>query len=175
MISNDCKNAGLKQFHSGVVGLLMVLGLAGLPQSLLAACDAEMVIDAEVTVKDNSSGLVWARCLLGQSGSHCGGSPLAASWVDTLNKARGSELGGITNWRMPRIEEIEMLYAVGSSCLRESFPGLGAATVWSASANIDYATDAWAFDVDAGKRLVRARDSELQVWLVSGPIKAQVE
>lgn len=165
----------LKQFHRGVIGLLVVLGLAGLPRPLLAACGAGFVIESEVTVKHNSSGLTWAHCLLGQSGSNCAGSPLAATWVDTLNQARASELGGITDWRMPRIEEIETLYAAGSNCLQETFPGLGAAKVWSASANIDYATDAWAFDFGVGERLVRARDSELQVWLVSGPIQSQDE
>ena len=46
--------------------------------------------------------------------------------------------------------------------------GTVGAFIWSASANIDYATDAWAFDVEAGKRVVRARDTRQQVLLVSG-------
>lgn len=89
------------------------------------------------------------------------------SWVDALNEARGSELGGITNWRMPKIEEIEALY--GHGCLQQVFPQLEAALVWSASANLDYATRAWAFDFAAGERLVKTRESELQLLLVATP------
>lgn len=145
------------------------LALLVVSVQLDAACGQGFGISVPGTVKDESSGLTWAQCLLGQSGRDCGGNPLALTWVDSLNEARGSELGSISDWRMPRITEIEMLYSANSNCLPESFPGLGATLVWSASANIDYATDAWAFDFGLGKRVVKARDSELQLWLVSGP------
>jgi len=131
--------------------------------------DCDFVVDSAGTVKDNDANLVWSRCLLGQSVGACSGNPVAATWVDTLNQARASELGGITNWRMPKIEEIEKLHARSRTCQAEVFPGFRNALIWSASANIDYATDAWAFDVEAGKRVVKARDSRLQVLLVSGP------
>jgi hypothetical protein len=67
------------------------------------------------------------------------------------------------------LEELKNLYAVGRSCLAPAFPGIGPALAWSASANIDYATDAWAFDFAGGTAVVKARDSKLQVLLVANP------
>jgi len=136
---------------------------------LYAGCEQDFKLAAGGVVEAAASGLKWTHCLLGQRGATCSGEAVALSWVDTLNRARGSEQGGIDNWRMPKIEELQALYVASSSCREELFPGFGAYTVWSASANIDYATDAWAFDFGAGEALVRARDSKLRVLLVSGP------
>ncbi len=70
---------------------------------------------------------------------------------------------------MPKIEEIEGLFAIAPGCLGEIFPGFRGAVIWSASANVDYATDTWALEVETGKRTVYARDSRLQVLLVANP------
>jgi len=148
---------------------VLTIALLAVSAQLHAACEHNYSVNAGATVKDGGSGLLWSRCLLGQPGGDCAGDALSMSWVDALNQARGSELGGITNWRMPKIEEIEQLFVIKPDCLAEMFPGFGGALIWSASANIDYATDAWAFEVEAGKRAVYARDSKLQVLLVAGP------
>ena len=74
-------------------------------------------------------------------------------------------MGAVSNWRLPKIEELEKLFKSG--CLTAVFPGAGAATVWSASANLDYATDAWAFDFSHGVAVIFSRDSPLQVILVA--------
>ena len=120
-------------------------------------------------MRDDAKGLTWATCVIGQSGDGCRGDAALLAWADALNAVRGSELGGITNWRMPRIEELEAMHRRIHARLDTIFPGLRQSIVWSASANIDYATDAWAFDFSQGKRIVRARDQKLQVLLVSGP------
>jgi hypothetical protein len=120
-------------------------------------------------VRDSATGLIWSRCLIGQVGSSCLGDGAALSWVDALNQARSTELGGQGNWRMPTIEELKKLYAMGPACLAPAFPGIGAALSWSASANIDYATDAWAFDFAAGTAVIKARDSKLKLLLVANP------
>jgi len=91
------------------------------------------------------------------------------SWVDAVNKARAAELGGVSNWRLPKIEELAKLFAIGPTCLAPAFPGSGTSVVWSASANLDYATDAWAFDFVKGEAVINARDSKLQVILVASP------
>jgi hypothetical protein len=124
---------------------------------------------SQSVVRDSASGLTWSRCLVGQAGNGCLGSGTALSWVDALNQARSTELGGQGNWRMPKIEELKKLYSSSPACLAPAFPGIGSALSWSASANIDYATDALAFDFAGGTAVVKARDSKLQVLLVANP------
>ena len=135
--------------------------------TVFAACEQLAVDTSQGTVRDTRGDLIWSRCLDGQTGGECFGAGNSLSWVDALNKARGSELGTIGNWRLPKIEELEKLFKSG--CLTAVFPGAGAATVWSASANLDYATDAWAFDFSHGVAVIFSRDSPLQVMLVANP------
>ena len=70
---------------------------------------------------------------------------------------------------LQKIDELDQLYASGRGCLEPVFPGISQALVWSASANIDYATDAWAFDFAAGNSVIYPRDSRLQLLMVSNP------
>ena len=147
---------------------LLLLGLL-VAGKLYAGCEQLSVDTSQSVVRDTASGLIWSRCLVGQVGNGCLGSGAALSWADALNQARNTELGGQGNWRMPKIEELKKLYSMGPVCLAPAFPGIGSALPWSASANIDYATDAWAFDFAGGAAVVKARHSKLQVLLVANP------
>ncbi len=146
-----------------LIGLLMAIG------KVFAGCEQLSQDTSQGTVRDNASGLTWSRCLLGQVASGCVGEGASLGWVDALNQARGAELGGVTNWRLPKIEELEKLFAIGPDCLVQAFPGSGAAVAWSASANLDFATSAWVFDFAKDEAEVNARDKKLQVLLVASP------
>jgi len=148
---------------------ILLLGLLMMTGKLYAGCEQLSVDTSQGTVRDNATGLTWSRCLLGQVASGCLGAGASLSWVDALNQARGAELGGISNWRMPKIEEFEKLFAIGQACLAQVFPGSGTSISWSASSNLDFATSAWAFDFGNGEAVVNARDSKLQVLLVANP------
>ena len=142
--------------------LLIAMFISG---TALAACE-QLAVDTSLgTVRDTRSELIWSRCLYGQVGKDCFGEGSSLNWVDALNKARGSQLGTISNWRLPQIEELEKLF--NSGCLTALFPGSGAATVWSASANLDYASHARAFDFGRGEAVTFSRDGSLQVILVA--------
>jgi hypothetical protein len=147
---------------------LLLLGLL-VAGKLYAGCEQLSVDTSQSVVRDSASGLTWSRCLVGQVGNGCVGAGSTLSWADALNQARSTELGGQDNWRMPKIEELKKLYSMGPACVAPAFPGIGSALSWSASANIDYATDAWAFDFAGGTVVVKARDSKLQVLLVANP------
>jgi hypothetical protein len=148
---------------------ILFIGLLLMTARVSAGCE-QLAVDTSLgTVRDNVNGLVWSRCLLGQVGSGCLGDGSALSWVDALNKARVAETGRVSNWRLPKVEELTTLFALGPACLAPIFPAIGASTTWSASANLDYATDAWAFDFVKGAAVINARDSELQVLLVASP------
>jgi hypothetical protein len=66
---------------------------------------------------------------------------------------------------LPKIEELKK----AQGCLAKLLPRIGSSIVWSASANLDYATDAWTFDFGAGEAIVHARDNKLHVLLVASP------
>ena len=149
--------------------LILVVGLLAMTTSVFAGCEQLAVDTSRGTVRDSASGLTWSRCLLGQVSSGCLGEGASLSWVDAINKARAAELGGVSNWRLPKIAEFVQLFAIAPDCFAAAFPGSGASVAWSASANIDYATDAWAFDFVKGVAVVNARHSKLQVFLVASP------
>ena len=154
----------------GLIRLLMLsVVLLMMTTRVYAGCEQLSVDTSHGTVRDNASGLTWPRCLLGQPGDSCLGDGASLSWVDAINQARGAELGGVSNWRLPKIEELAKLFAIGPPCLAAAFPGYGAAVAWSASANLDYATDAWAVDFVKGAAVINSRDSKLQVLLVASP------
>jgi hypothetical protein len=148
---------------------ILVVGLLMMSARVFAGCEQLSVDTSRGIVRDTASGLTWSRCLLGQVGSGCLGPGAGLSWVEAVNKARAIERGGVSNWRLPKIEEFSRLFAIGPTCLAAAFPGSGAAVAWSASANLDYATDAWAFDLAKSAAVIRARDSKLQVLLVASP------
>jgi hypothetical protein len=136
---------------------------------VFAGCEQLAVDTSRGVVRDTASGLTWSRCLLGQVSSDCLGKGANLSWVDALNEARAFEMGGVSNWRLPKNEEFAGLFALGPDCVAAAFPDSGTSVIWSASANLDYATDAWAFDFITGTAVIKARDSKLQVLLVANP------
>ena len=142
-----------------LVGLLMVTG------RVFAGCEQLAVDTSQGTVRDNASGLIWSRCLLGQVGTGCLGQGVSLSRVEAMSKARAVELGGVRNWRLPKNEEFARLFALGPDCVAAAFPGSGTSVTWSASAN----SDPWAFDLVKGAAVMKSRDSKLQVLLVASP------
>ncbi|MGI9317317.1 MAG: DUF1566 domain-containing protein [bacterium] len=163
------------KIRSGIAALALLsavdsaVGLDCGDLNLPALSESTPEIFHSEAVTDNANGIMWARCLLGQSGDRCeGGIGSQLSWVDALNSARGSEHAGFTNWRLPKLEELQTLVEnCGDPVFnRDSFPGLTNSFIWSASANIDYATDAWAVDFTTGKPAVKSRDTLINVILI---------
>ena len=145
--------------------LLCLCGFMVLPAPVVASCDHLAVDTSKGIVTDYRSNRVWSRCLVGQASSSCFGSAKRMSWVDALNHARAATAGGIDNWRLPKIAELQDM--ARSNCVAAVFPGLSGSVLWSASANLDYATDAWAYDFTQQLSVVRPRDSAQHLWLVA--------
>ena len=148
---------------------ILLVSLLMIADTVAAGCEQLSVDTSQGMVRDGVTRLTWSRCLLGQVASGCLGQGSALSWVGALNQARVAELGGVTNWRLPKKEEFEKLLAIDPVCLEPAFPGIGMSVTWSASANLDYATDAWAFDFAKGEAVIKSRDSKLQVLLIASP------
>ena len=90
------------------------------------------------TTSDTTTGLMWARCPEGLSGSSCTvGSAIVYTWGEALSHVKGSALAGYSDWRLPNIKELRSL--VEEQCSYPSinlavFPSTpSAAFFWSAS------------------------------------------
>ncbi len=84
---------------------------------------------------DNTTGLTWQTCSMGQSGSDCS---TGSATPDTMTNAQsycetalnGLSYGGITTWRLPTLGEMESLVKIGETnpntnpaTFNNSFPG----------------------------------------------------
>lgn len=148
---------------------VVLVGLLMMTAQVFAGCGQLSVDTSQGVVRDTASGLTWSRCLLGQVGSGCLGKGASLSRVEAMNEARAIELGGVSNWRLPKNEEFTRLFALGPACVVAAFPGSATAVAWSASANPDDATGPFAFDFVKGAAVMKSRDSKLQVLLVASP------
>lgn len=63
---------------------------------------------ADGTVLARATGLMWARCLMGQSWTEgrCSGAPAEMRWADAVGAARLSGLAGYSDWRLPNAKEV---------------------------------------------------------------------
>ena len=103
-------------------------------------------------VTDNTTGLMWKRCLEGQtfSGSTCTGSATAMDWQAALNQAQTANTAndsGHNDWRVPNLKELKSTveYCRADPAINtEVFPGWSY-WLWSSSPVTypGYASYAW--------------------------------
>ena len=139
--------------------LTLLLILATCTQIAAQTCQSEIAVPAttpasrfqdngDATVTDQSTGLMWARCPEGLSGTDCAaGAAATFTWEGALIRARDSGLAGYTDWRLPNINELSSL--VEERCVDPAinlavFPNTPAAYFWSASPSAYQWLDAWA-------------------------------
>lgn len=129
--------------------IIVLLSLAAVTQASAAqTCRSEaevpsstpsgrFQVNGDGTVTDKSTGLMWARCAEGLSGSDCAtGSATSLDWEGALVRARDSDLAGYTDWRLPDLKELSSL--VEERCYDPAvnlsvFPNTPAAFFWSAT------------------------------------------
>ena len=99
------------------------------------------------TVTDTVSGLMWAQCAEGLSGSACTvGEAANFTWEEALIRARDSVLAGYTDWRLPNLKELFSM--VEERCVDPAinlavFPNTPASYFWSASPSADSSNFTW--------------------------------
>ncbi|MGI9889996.1 DUF1566 domain-containing protein [Vibrio chagasii] len=84
-----------------------VLAVAGQTYDDLLRTD-RYTFHQDGTVDDTVTGLMWARCLSGQTwdGSSCQGTAAWHTWGLHIEAAKKSRLGGYSDWRMPSVKEL---------------------------------------------------------------------
>ena len=136
----------------------------------LAACpsvpteDRFMASDAQVT--DRKTGLVWARCSVGQvwDGATCAGEATRHWHWEALELAQAT-----TGWRLPSIKELSSLSDKG--CLspaidRVAFPNTASTWYWSSTPYAGFADSAWNVNFNAVTVTAYSRLDRLAVRLV---------
>ena len=122
------------------------------------------------TVTDTVSGLMWAQCAEGLSGSACTvGEAANFTWEEALIRARDSGLAGYTDWRLPNLKELFSM--VEERCVDPAinlavFPNTPASYFWSASPSADSSNFTWIVGFMNGGADYRSRYNYSQVRLV---------
>lgn len=141
----------------GRFAVVLVLAAWGAqPVALAQTCGANVLpdtptsrfsINADGTVSDLQTGLMWRRCAEGMSGDACQtGSPTAKTWLDALTTAQASTFAGYTDWRVPNVKELHSL--VENRCMRpaintEVFPRFAASYFWTSTPHAAFKERAW--------------------------------
>lgn len=108
----------------------------------------QFVIDAEKeTVLDTKTGLMWKRCVEGQSGTNCiDGAEIRLAWNEALKQATVSTHAGYKDWRIPNVKELKSLVEVaciGPAINEEVFPNTPGDWTWSSSRTVSNTGGAW--------------------------------
>jgi hypothetical protein len=122
-------------------------------------------------VSDDTTGLMWMQCSLGQKweGNSCGGTAGSFSWADGLQAATAQQFAGYADWRLPNKNELESI--VKSSCASPSinatvFPATPSAYFWSSTPYAAVSHAAWSVDFGFGLVVASVKSGNIHVRLV---------
>ncbi len=147
-------------------------------QITLTTPASAFTFNSDGTVTNNRSGLVWDRCIWGQTGADCSeGAATGHDWQDALAQAAAANSAnykGHSDWRLPDIKELTSI--VERSCYNPAvnstvFPGvLPTTALWSSSliSGADGTYQAWGLNVGVGFAFDNYSAYHLQVRLVRG-------
>ncbi|MBV5308526.1 DUF1566 domain-containing protein, partial [Chromatium okenii] len=125
------------------------------------------------TVSQTNTGLMWAKCSEGQTGTNCTGNATYMDWIAALTVANNSNLGGYNDWRLPNFKELQALvdYSRYSPAIDTTqFPNTPSSWFWSGSPNANYSNYAWYVCFSSGHAYYDGRSNGygLRVRLVRG-------
>jgi len=163
-----------------LIALLLMLSL--LSGSVQAACNTANLPEAtpstdftdngDGTVTHNTTGLMWMRCALGQSGADCAtGTATTLNWTQGLTAANNSTFATYTDWRLPNLKELASI--VETQCTSPSinemvFPNTPPSFFWSASGFAGFSDSAWGLGFSDGVGDFDSKDFAIRVRLVRG-------
>jgi hypothetical protein len=134
----------------------------------LSSPTARFADNADGTVTDTVSNLMWMRCSAGQAwtGQACTGTPSRLDWRSAQNLAgdvnqRGTLFFG--DWRLPSLRELATIAERQCRNPRVNltvFPGTPAANYWSASSRSGPRSEGFAFAISFGADGARFLDKD---------------
>lgn len=137
------------------LGFLLLLGISPLlsAQTCLSTVPetspvSALIDNADGTVSDQRTGLVWMSCSLGQTwtSSGCEGDATELSWQQALQRAHGYEFNGVNDWRVPNLKELSTI--TERSCVRPAvnatvFPNTPSDDYWTSTPSVTDPSRAW--------------------------------
>ena len=155
----------------------LLLILAGCAQNAVQTCRTETAMPSTTpadrflmhgngTVTDTATGLMWAQCAEGLSGSACTvGMATTLTWEAALIRARDSGLAGYTDWRLPNIKELSSIVeercgipAINLAVFPAPDPSTLTGSFWSASGVASSPQFAWSVSFLDGFTAASIRD-----------------
>jgi Protein of unknown function (DUF1566) len=109
--------------------------------------DSRFVVNANGTVTDNKTQLMWKQCPEGLSGAACAvGTAQALTWKGALDNSAATSFAGFSDWRVPNIKELTSI--VERRCYNPSinetvFPNSPSNLFWSSSVSAGSPDFAW--------------------------------
>jgi len=138
---------------------------------IATAPDSSFTIHKDGTVVDNTTGLMWMRCSLGQiwDGTTCSGRATIFPWAAGLKTAESYEFAGYNDWRLPNKNELESI--VEGRCFSpaindEIFPATPVAFFWSSSPYAAISEGAWSVDFEYGTVIATVKSGSMHIRLV---------
>ncbi|WP_295542880.1 DUF1566 domain-containing protein [uncultured Thiohalocapsa sp.] len=114
-------------------------------QRPLSAPTERFTDNGDGTVTDQSSGLMWMRCALGQDWQDgtCNGTAQTYAWPDTQDAVEAINASGeqfFSDWRVPGLRDLAMIIERGCVSPRINltvFPGTPTDFFWTSTARAD--------------------------------------
>ncbi len=170
----------IKTHKMGLTLALMLYLPMYVPALAAQTCNANMSLstpdsrftDNGETVTDLNTGLIWAKCAEGLSGSECTtGTASSYNWQGALDRAEQSTLAGEDDWYLPNFKELASIVDV--ACYTPAinityFPNTPGSYFWSTSPYADYSGSAWVVYFDGGYDGDGYRSDDGHVRLVRG-------
>lgn len=106
------------------------------------------VVNADGTVTDLSTGLMWMQCSIGQTwlAGVCTGDADSMNWQEALQLAHGYEFANYDGWRLPNVKELASI--TERQCVRPAinetlFPSTPSDDFWTSTPSLSDAQRAW--------------------------------
>ena len=165
-----------------LLGLLSVLSISTLyaqtAQTIVPYIDdnwpdSRYTINADNTVTDTLTGLMWQRCSIGQdqTSASCSGTASTHTWPEALQLATTDTTAGFADWRLPNFKELDSIAALNrfSPAINSSaFPNTVSSFYWSSSPVANFNDLAWDVNFSTGFDIFDSRSSINRVRLVRG-------
>ncbi len=160
----------INSINSGAIWLVVMGALMTANYATAQTCNLETTPNApdhryqdnaDATVTDLSTGLMWRQCAVGKGGVECGdvvdGVAGAYSWAAALDYVTAHNLAGgfagHVDWRLPNIKELRSLISrrcIDPAINENLFPNTPPGWYWSSSPTADDASYSWYVNFGSG-------------------------
>lgn len=117
-----------------------------------AASQPSYTVNADNTVTDNRTGLMWRRCSQGKNDdATCTGTSGSYTWEDAISQCE-NETADYSDWRLPNYKELLSIVSYGamSPAINGTFPATTSTAYWTSTSYAGDGTTAWYVDFNMG-------------------------